>query len=151
MGSVRLTERFVRTDPPSPDELRAVEGEIGQVLEAVEGRVPVREVRTMVAVAGTATTIQAIALGLTEYDPEAVHGSILARADAQRVYRLLADMTIAERREIPVMPPGREDVIVAGAAILVTALERFRFDQALISEHDILDGLGYRLLEELGA
>jgi exopolyphosphatase / guanosine-5'-triphosphate,3'-diphosphate pyrophosphatase len=151
MGSVRLTERFVRTDPPAPAELEAVQGAIAGVLADVERRVPVRGARTLVAVAGTATTAQAIALGLTEYDPEAVHGSTLSRADARRVYRLLADMTTAERARIPVMPRGREDVIVAGSAILSTVLERFGFDRALVSEHDILDGLAYRLLEEVGA
>jgi exopolyphosphatase / guanosine-5'-triphosphate,3'-diphosphate pyrophosphatase len=151
MGSVRLTERFVRTDPPSTAELEAVEAAVARVLEEAQGRVPVRQAGTLVAVAGTVTTVQSIALGQAEYDPEAIHGSTLSRADARRVYRLLADMTTAERREIPVMPRGREDVIVAGAAILVAVLERFGFDRALISEHDILDGLAYRLLEEVGA
>ena len=86
-------------------------------------------------------------MGLPEYDPDALHRSILLRADALRVYRLLADMTIEERREIPVMAPGREDVIPAGAAILVEVMQRWGFDRAIVSETDILDGLAWRMVE----
>ncbi|HYT81060.1 MAG TPA: exopolyphosphatase, partial [Actinomycetota bacterium] len=99
-------------------------------------------------VAGTCTTLQAIALGLDEYDPEAIHRSVLSRDDAESVFRLLADMTTVERRRIAVMPPGREDVIVAGAAILVTAMRRWGLSEALISETDMLDGTAYRMVEE---
>ncbi|HCP62040.1 MAG TPA: exopolyphosphatase, partial [Actinobacteria bacterium] len=73
----------------------------------------------------------------------------LARHDAERVFRLLADMTTAERRAIPVMAPGREDVIPAGAAILVAVMQRWGFAQALVSETDILDGLAFAVMEEL--
>ena len=99
------------------------------------------------AVAGTATTVQGIALGLPEYDPERLHRSVLSREDAERVYRLLADMTTDERRAIPVMVPGREDVIPAGAAILVAVMQRWGFPQALVSETDILDGIAYAMVD----
>src|SRR5207253_6000600 len=141
MGSVRLTERFIRKDPPSNEELETAEQAIAHVLEKVEGRLPVRKARTLVAVAGTATTVQAIAMGLPEYDPEVLHRSVLSRADAERVFRLLADMTTEERAQIPVMAPGREDVIPAGAAILVSVMQRWGFTEAVVSETDILDGL----------
>jgi exopolyphosphatase/guanosine-5'-triphosphate,3'-diphosphate pyrophosphatase len=146
-GSVRLTERFIHSDPPSYEELAAVEDAVAEVLAKVEDRIPVHDARTMVAVAGTSTTVQAIALGLPEYDPDLLHRTVLSRADAERVFRLLADMATKERRAIPVMAPGREDVIPAGAAILVAAMQRWGFAEAVVSETDILDGLARRLLE----
>jgi len=148
MGSVRLTERHVHTDPPAYHELSAIEGEVEAALSHVEDRVPVHEARTLIAVAGTATTVQGVALGLPEYDPDRLHRTVLPRADAEGVFRLLADGTTEERRAIPVMAPGREDVIPAGAAILVGAMRRWGFREAVVSETDILDGLAYRLLEE---
>jgi len=147
MGTVRLTERYIHSDPPSYDELDRLDLAITSVLHQVEDRIPVHDATTLVAVAGTPTTVQAIAMGLPEYDPDALHRSILLRADALRVYRLLADMTIEERREIPVMAPGREDVIPAGAAILVEVMQRWGFDRAIVSETDILDGLAWRMVE----
>jgi len=149
MGSVRLTERLILTDPPSEEELAAVEKAVHGILDEVERSVPVRMARTLVAVAGTPTTIQAIALGLPFYDPEAIHRSWLTVAEAERVLGDLAKMTTAERSAIPVMAPGRGDVIVAGAVILVEVMRRFGFDRALVSETDILDGLALELLATL--
>jgi exopolyphosphatase / guanosine-5'-triphosphate,3'-diphosphate pyrophosphatase len=147
IGSVRLTERYVHTDPPTFEELDKLELAVTSVLHQVEDRIPVHDAVTLIGVAGTCTTLQAIALGLPEYDPEAIHRSILTRGDAESVFRLLADMTTEERRQISVMPPGREDVIVAGAAILVTAMRRWGFSEALISETDMLDGIAYGMGE----
>ena len=117
------------------------------MLHQVEDRIPVHDALTIIGVAGTCTTLQAVALGLDEYDPEAIHRSVLSRDDAESVFRLLADMTTGERRRIAVMPPGREDVIVAGAAILITSMRRWGFSEALISETDMLDGIAYRMVE----
>jgi exopolyphosphatase/guanosine-5'-triphosphate,3'-diphosphate pyrophosphatase len=149
IGSVRLTERLVHTDPPSYRDLEAVDREVASTLGDVEDRLPVHDARTLVAVAGTATTVQAIALALPFYDPDRIHRTWLSRADAERVFRLLADMSTAERRAISVMAPGREDVIPAGAAILVGVMQRWGFAQALVSETDILDGLAFAVMEEL--
>jgi exopolyphosphatase/guanosine-5'-triphosphate,3'-diphosphate pyrophosphatase len=149
VGSVRLTERFVHTDPATPEELHAVEGEIERALAVVEDRIPVHDGRTLVAVAGTSTTVQAVAMNLPEYDPERLHRTWLSRDDADHVLRLLVDMTTAERAAIPSMTPGREDVIPFGAAILQAVMRRWGFERALISETDILDGLAYRLAEEI--
>ena len=149
LGSVRLTERFVHTDPPSYQALEAVDQAVAATLSQVEDRIPVHDAITLVAVAGTSTTVQAIAIGLAEYDPEQLHRSVLSRADAERVFRLLADMTTEERRALGPMAPGREDVIPAGAAILVGVMQRWGFSEALVSETDILDGLALRLGREL--
>jgi exopolyphosphatase / guanosine-5'-triphosphate,3'-diphosphate pyrophosphatase len=142
VGSVRITERVSPSDPPKREEVAemrrlAAEGLAGA--EAPRGR-------TLVGVAGTTTTVQAIALGLERYDPEAIHRSMLSRVDAERVAGDLARMKVAERAALPVMPPGREDVIVAGAQILLEILERWGFEECLVSERDILDGLAIEMV-----
>jgi len=147
MGSVRLTERFVTTDPPSDHELTALRDAVGSILDEVERGVPVSDARTLVAVAGTSTTVQAISLGLGSYDPERIHRTLLSRDEAARVTARLARMTTPERAALPVMAPGRADVIVAGATILLAVMDRFGFNEAVVSETDILDGL---ILEVLG-
>ena len=119
---------------------------VNAILDEVERAVPVAEARTLVAVAGTATTVQAIALGLAFYDPERIHRTRLSRVDAERVASRLARMTTPERAALPVMAPGRADVIVAGAVILVEVMDRFGFDEAVVSETDILDGLVLEML-----
>ena len=147
MGSVRLTEQVQPSDPPTEGDLRAFDELIEAHLDDVERAVSVGDARTLVAVAGTATTLQACALGLERYDPDLIHRSTLTLADAERTLRELAAMTDGARAAIPVMPKGRGDVIVAGARILVNAMRRFGFEEALVSETDILDGLALELLD----
>jgi exopolyphosphatase/guanosine-5'-triphosphate,3'-diphosphate pyrophosphatase len=149
MGSVRLTERFVRSDPPTPRELEAMRAFVVDRLEEASATVPAAGARTLVAVAGTSTTVQAIALGLASYDPEAIHRTRLPFAEAEDVLGDLAAMTTAERSALPVMAPGRGDVIVAGAVILVEVMRRFGVGDALVSETDILDGLAFDTLTSL--
>jgi len=147
MGSVRLTERFVRSDPPEASELDRMRVAVGELLDGVERAIPVPESHSFVAVAGTSTTVQAVALGLDFYDPERIHRTRLSRVDAARVASQLAAMTTAERAALPVMAPGRADVIVAGSVILVEVMKRFGFGEAIVSETDILDGLLLEMLE----
>jgi exopolyphosphatase/guanosine-5'-triphosphate,3'-diphosphate pyrophosphatase len=146
MGSVRMTERHERHDPPTADDLAALEADVAAVLDDVEAAVPVGEARAFIAVAGTATTVQALALGLDRYDPDRIHRTWLARERAEEVLDDLAGMTNAERNALPVMAPGRGDVIVAGAEILVATMRRFGIERALVSESDILDGLALEML-----
>lgn len=146
MGSVRLTERVVPSDPPTRGDLDAFRRLAEEQLDRVEEAVLVRDTRTCVAVAGTATTLQACARRLDRYDPDLIHRSTLAVEDAERTLRDLAAMTNEARAALPVMPKGRGDVIVAGATILVAALRRFGFVEAVVSETDILDGLAFELL-----
>jgi exopolyphosphatase/guanosine-5'-triphosphate,3'-diphosphate pyrophosphatase len=147
MGSVRMTERVRPADPPTADDLRRLEAEVDAVLDSVPAAVPAAEAATFVAVAGTATTVQAVALGLDAYDPDRIHRSVLTADEAERTLARLAAMTTAERAALPVMVPGRADVIVAGAVILVRAMRAFGFDEAVVSETDILDGLALELLD----
>ncbi|HET6713726.1 MAG TPA: DUF501 domain-containing protein [Actinomycetota bacterium] len=146
MGSVRMTERHVRHDPLTAEDLAALEADVAGVLEEVDTAVAVGDARTFVAVAGTATTLQAIALELDRYDPDRIHRTWLTREQAERVRDALAAMTDAERAALPVMAPGRGDVIVAGAVILVATMRRFGVDRVLVSESDILDGLALEML-----
>jgi exopolyphosphatase/guanosine-5'-triphosphate,3'-diphosphate pyrophosphatase len=147
MGSVRLTERVRPGDPPGRDDLERMRREVDEVLAGVPDDVPVGDAQTFVAVAGTATTVQAAALGLDTYDPDRIHRSTLAADDAERALERLAAMTNDERVALPFMVPGRADVIVAGAVILCRAMRLFGFDEALISETDILDGLAWSQLD----
>ncbi len=146
MGSVRMTERFVTSDPPTTEELEAIRLAADSTLDDLEAEIPVRDVGLLLAVGGTATTTQACSLGLEVHDPDVVHRSWLSLADAERTLERFAEMTNDERAAIPVMPPGRGDVITAGAVILVKLMRRLGFDRALVSETDILDGLAYELL-----
>ena len=154
VGSVRLTERHVRGDPPGRAEIDAVRadasGHLARAAEAVgwPGR---GRVGGVIGVAGTCTTVSGISLGLTAYDPDRVHRSTLSRKQADRTTARLCAMTVAEKAAIPVMPPGREDVIAAGALILVAVFEVLGLDEITVSETDILDGILLGLARRLGA
>jgi exopolyphosphatase/guanosine-5'-triphosphate,3'-diphosphate pyrophosphatase len=147
IGSVRLTERHVRSDPPSVGELEAMTADVDRALDDAEAAVPIRDARTLVAVAGTATTVQAVALGLGRYDPDRIHRTWLAAGTVDRVLADLVAMTNADRAALPVMAPGRGDVIVAGAVVLLRVMRRFGFARALVSETDILDGLAFEMMD----
>jgi exopolyphosphatase/guanosine-5'-triphosphate,3'-diphosphate pyrophosphatase len=149
MGSVRLTERFVRHDPPSADELAAMRAFVRDRLEEANRAVPLADATALVAVAGTPTTVQAIALDLPFYDPERLHRTRLAVDALDRVLDRLTAMTNAERAAIPVMAPGRGDVIVAGIVTLQETVRRFGFEEVIVSETDILDGLAFDVLASL--
>jgi len=145
IGCVRLTERHLRSDPPTPEEIRRAEADIRVALEEVAAEVPVGEAATLVGVAGSVTTVAAIALDLPEYDPEAIHGSRLDVADVRTVSADLLEATRARRAAMPVMHPGRVDVIGAGALILRVLMDEFDQAEVVVSEHDILDGIALGL------
>jgi len=122
-------------------------------LEAAGGGAIVNQgsVAALVGVAGTTTTVQALALGLERYDPDAIHRTVLRAGTAETVTDRLAGMTTAERRALPVMAPGREDVIVAGSLILLEIMQRWGFEECLVSERDLLDGLAIEMVRSSGA
>lgn len=146
IGSVRITERVKPADPPTVQDLEAMRGMAADGLAVAERAVPSGRTATLVGVAGTTTTVQAIALGLRRYDPEAIHRSVLLRSEAERVAKDLSRMRTAERAALPVMAPGRADVIVAGSVILLEILRRWDFDRCVVSELDILDGLAIEMV-----
>jgi len=141
IGSVRLTERDIHNDPPKPDELEAIVADADKQLEHAARALGDDGAKTMLGLAGTITSVAAIALGLGGYDRDAIHHSRLTSERIADVRARLASMTSDERRALPAMPPGREDVIVAGVVILERVMHRFGFDACLVSETDILDGV----------
>ena len=141
IGSVRLTERHVHNDPPTDGEIDAIAKDASAHLEDAIRTLGSDGARTMIGLAGTITTVAAIALDLNDYDRDAIHHSRLTRAQIAAIRARLGSMTSAERRALPAMPKGREDVIVAGVVILERVMARFAFDECLVSESDILDGV----------
>ncbi len=138
LGCVRLTERFLRSDPPRDDELEECATAVRSLLGE---RVP-DEVRPTAAigVAGTVTSLAALDLGLAEYDAERVHGHRFSRASVGVQLERLASLPDAQRREVPSLEPDRAPVIVAGAVILREVLDHFGLPELEASERDILDG-----------
>jgi exopolyphosphatase / guanosine-5'-triphosphate,3'-diphosphate pyrophosphatase len=141
IGCVRLTERHLHGDPPTADEIGRAEDDIRAALSLVRADVPVGEAATLVGVAGSVTTVAAIALDLPEYEPEAIHGSRVPVGDVRKVTADLLDATRERRAAMPVMHPGRVDVIGAGALILRVLMDEFGLEEVVVSEHDILDGI----------
>jgi exopolyphosphatase / guanosine-5'-triphosphate,3'-diphosphate pyrophosphatase len=147
IGCVRLTERHLHSDPPAAAEIAAATADIDRALDRVAASVPVGDARTLVGLAGSVTTVAGIALGLERYDSERIHHSRIPAARVRGIARQLLAQTRAERAAIPVMHPGRVDVIGAGALILDRIMTRFDFAAVLVSEHDILDGIAWSLVQ----
>jgi exopolyphosphatase/guanosine-5'-triphosphate,3'-diphosphate pyrophosphatase len=145
IGCVRLTERALPSDPPSSQEIEAATALVDDAVALAAQTVAVREATTLVAVAGSATTVAAVALRLPAYDPDVIHGTVLSAAQVHETAQRLLAMTRAERAALPVMHPGRVDVIGAGALILSRVTELSGAREVVISEHDILDGIALSL------
>ncbi len=139
VGSVRLTERHLRGDPPTEASLAALDRDLDETLAPLEGAdVPV------VGVAGTVTTLAAIHLALPTYDASKVHGLVLSRATVSDLTRRLAEATLVERKEFVGLQEGRADVIVAGATIVLRALERLGAEELIVSDRGVRWGLAER-------
>lgn len=155
MGCVRITERIMRSDPPTGTEIEIANDFITEQLSRVELLVPLDQAATFVGCAGTFTTLSALAQGLETYDPAAIHGSTL-RFDALKVLaRELVAESATQRAQHPVIHKGRADVLGGGATIvagIVETLERLSHaDSFVISEKDILDGIVAGLGDKLRA
>jgi exopolyphosphatase/guanosine-5'-triphosphate,3'-diphosphate pyrophosphatase len=148
IGCVRMTERHLHGDPPTPAQVQAavhdITGAVDRALAAVGGS----RARTLIGLAGSVTTVAAIALGLPHYDPERIHHARIGHADVARVSADLLAMDHTRRLAIPVMHPGRADVIGAGALVLRVLMERAGMASVIASEHDILDGIAWSLAPE---
>ena len=145
IGCVRLTERCLHTDPPAPEEVAAARAVVREKLDAALRVVPVERARTWVGLAGTMTTLSALAHNMTAYDAAAIHLSRVSGGDLLEVCERLIGMTRSERAALPPMHEGRADVI-GGGAIIVEELarelrDRAGIDELTVSEHDILDGI----------
>jgi len=145
IGCVRMTERHLHGDPPTADQIRRAEDDIRAALDLVTAEVPVAQAASLVGLAGSVTTVAALALELPAYDAGAIHGS---RIDVDAVRAVTADLLAATRERraaMPVMHPGRVDVIGAGALVLRVLMDQFGMGEVVVSEHDILDGIALRL------
>lgn len=148
IGCVRMTERHlvrdgVVSDPPAPAAIDAIRADVDAALDLAEETVPLASAATLVGLAGTVTTMAAIALGLQEYDPEAIHHSRISLEQVREITGRLLASTHAERAAIGAMHPGRVDVITSGALILLALMERTGAREVVVSEHDILDGIAF--------
>ncbi|MCU1674629.1 MAG: Ppx/GppA family phosphatase [Frankiales bacterium] len=141
VGCVRLTERRLLDDPPTPEQVAAAEADIDAALELVRADVPVAQRKTFIGLAGSVTTVAALALGLKAYDRDRIHLSRISADDVRRVTGSLLGQTRKQRGRLGPMHPGRNDVIGAGALVLRTLVDRLDVDEVLVSESDILDGI----------
>ncbi len=142
IGCVRLTEKFLHSDPPAPEELSqcfdVVRGHLDDVARVIPSAT---EARRFVGLAGTVTTMAAVELGLATYDRDRIHHFVLTRAAAEDVFRTLATENRRQRIHNPGLEEARADVIVGGAVIVVAIMRYFELAECLVSEADILDGL----------
>jgi exopolyphosphatase/guanosine-5'-triphosphate,3'-diphosphate pyrophosphatase len=145
IGCVRLTERHLHGDPPSAAQVRRTEDDIRAALAEVVAGVPVAEAASLIGLAGSVTTVAAIALELPAYDPVAIHGSCIDVDAVREVTAYLLAATRERRAAMPVMHPGRVDVIGAGALVLRVIMDELGLSEVVVSEHDILDGIALRL------
>ncbi|MDT4893913.1 MAG: exopolyphosphatase / guanosine-5-triphosphate,3-diphosphate pyrophosphatase [Pseudonocardiales bacterium] len=147
VGCVRLTERHLHDDPPTDEQVRRTVDDLRAAIAEAARVVPLDATDRLIGVAGTVTTIAAIALGLERYDADAIHGATITAAEVAAVTGRLLHMPRAERAALPVMHPGRVDVIAAGALVLRSLVEATGAAEVIASEHDILDGIALGLLD----
>ena len=148
VGCVRLTERHLTDDPPTQQQISAAREDIEAALDQALAVVPGALATTAVGLAGSVTTVAALALGIAAYDAKVLHHSRLSASQIDEVTERLLAMTRAERAALPVMHPGRVDVIGGGALVLQTVVRRLGLTEVLVSESDILDGIALSINKE---
>jgi exopolyphosphatase / guanosine-5'-triphosphate,3'-diphosphate pyrophosphatase len=144
IGSVRITERFLKSSPPTAAELADAASYVDSLLDS--STVDFGSVHTWIGVAGTATTLAGVYLELAEYDRERVHGSVIPSDELANLLDRLSGMTVEEIRALPSMHPGRADVITGGTLIASRVALRAPVRGMIVSESDILDGIALELL-----
>ncbi|HWG98589.1 MAG TPA: Ppx/GppA phosphatase family protein [Pilimelia sp.] len=147
VGCVRMTERHLRDDPPTREQVAAAEADIGAAVRRALAAVNADGAATLVGLAGSVTTVTALALGLEGYEPDRIHRAVVPYAQVAKVTGELLAATTAQRRALPAMHPGRADVIAAGALVLRTILEQAGMTEVVASETDILDGIAWSLAD----
>jgi exopolyphosphatase/guanosine-5'-triphosphate,3'-diphosphate pyrophosphatase len=146
IGCVRLTERHLRSDPPTASEVAAARADIDAAISLAAQTVPLDQARTLVGLAGSVTTVAAMVLDLPRYLPDRTHHARVSADDVRRVSRTLLGMDHDARAALPFLHHGRVDVIGAGALVLAAILDRVPVDEVVVSEHDILDGIAWSLV-----
>ena len=148
IGCVRMTERHLHGDPPSDEEIARVESDVAAALDEAAAAVPLERARSLVGVAGTVTTLVALIHGLPAYDPAEIHGREATLPEIDELTERLLAMPRAERAALPVMHPGRVDVIGGGALVLRAIMRRTGLP-VIASETDILDGVARSLADDV--
>ena len=147
VGCVRMTERHLLGDPPSSEQVAATTADVDAAIALAARTVPLQRANSLVGLAGSVTTVAAIHLRLSAYDPVAIHGHLVPTADVAAISDDLLGMSHDERAAIGSMHPGRVDVIAAGALVLRRVLDATGLDGVVASERDILDGIAWSMLE----
>ena len=147
IGCVRLFEKHLHSDPPTGEELTALRDEVGAALAPAAEQLDVPHGARLVGVAGTVTQLATLKAGIPVYDPDVTHHAVLSHGDVRQLARRLETLPYEKRSRVKGLEPGRVDVIVAGAEILLRVMETFDAAEVLVSEKDILDGLVLELIK----
>jgi exopolyphosphatase/guanosine-5'-triphosphate,3'-diphosphate pyrophosphatase len=145
IGCVRMSERHFKADPPSATEILEATADIQAAIAQAAAVVPITKAKTLIAVAGTATTVAAATLGLKEYDRYAIHLSHIPAEEVHAISKTFLNMTHDERAALGYMHPGRVDVITAGSLVLSQIMIATGAKEFVASESDILDGMAWSL------
>lgn len=148
VGSVRMFEKHLYSDPPSAGEIESLRSDVTGMLEGARAEYEVPAGTRLIGVAGTVTQLATLKAGLDSYQPEVTHHAVLSHGDVRLMARRLASLPYEKRARVKGLEPGRVDVIVAGAEILLSVMEVFDAAEVLVSERDILDGLVIELLKQ---
>jgi exopolyphosphatase/guanosine-5'-triphosphate,3'-diphosphate pyrophosphatase len=146
IGCVRMSERHFKNDPPTKNEIEGARVDIKNAIAQAAEVVPIKSAKTLVAVAGTATTVAAAALNLAKYDSDLIHLAKISAIETRRVSDWLLSLTRQERVDLGYMHPGRVDVIAAGSLVLAEIIEATGLTSFVASENDILDGMVWSML-----
>jgi exopolyphosphatase/guanosine-5'-triphosphate,3'-diphosphate pyrophosphatase len=149
IGCVRMTERHLNQDPPSAESIQAATKDIEDAITLAAEIVPFEKAITVIGLAGSVTTVAAMALGLDKYDREAIHGSVISAQSIHGTAEKFLSMTREQRAALPYMHPGRVDVIGAGALVLDRIVRRIKVESIVVSEQDILDGIAISIAKTL--
>ncbi len=149
LGAVYLTDRFIKNDPPTPTEMELLRNNIKDILDQHDGLMKPGQCKSFVGTAGTITTLAAMDLGLAEYDPDKINRHTLTRETIDAIVQKLAASTLAERRTMPGLETGREDIILAGVVIAQEIMERTGFTKMVVSEWGLREGIVLDLYEQV--
>ncbi len=139
LGVVHLTEKYLKSDPPTPEEIKRLKVAIDKVIKPIGYHFPPKGL--FVGTAGSVTTLAAIDQGMAVYDPEKINGYRLSLAAIHRIFKTLSTMSLAERRKVPGLEKGREDLILAGSLILIGIMELFGYDPVWVSDDGLREGV----------
>ncbi len=145
IGSVSISERFIRTEKPAAGELKDMQGYIKDRIKPFIRKIDKKEELTLVGVAGTITTLAAIDLGLEQYDSSRIHHHILTDKKIRSIYKMLYGLDLKRRKRVMGLQPERADIIIGGTAVLVEIMDMLGAGSITVSEQDILDGIIYSL------